>query len=355
MSLKDLREQIDAIDAQLVALLNERSKLSIEVGKRKAQEPNARYFAPERERDIIQRLMELRGDGAMPREGLVAVFREIISASIALQKPMSIAYWGPPGTFTQMAAVQRFGASSLYHDCPTIPEVFGEVERGNSDYGVVPVENSTEGVVTYTLDMFHETQLKICAEVNLDIVQNLLTRAPGLDQIKRLYAGPQPLAQCRKWVDTHLPSVDVIEVMPTSKAAERAAQDPEGAAIAPKKAAEVYDIPMLFEDIEDNPNNKTRFLIIGRNEPPPTGHDRTSILFAVKNEPGSLGRALLAFENHRVNMTMIASRPARNAVWDYVQFVDIQGHRNDDHVRGALDELQEHAIYVNVLGSYPEG
>jgi chorismate mutase/prephenate dehydratase len=355
MSLKDLREQIDAIDAQLVALLNERSNLSIEVGKRKASEPNARYFAPERERDIINRLMELRGDGAMPKEGLIAVFREIISASIALQKPMSIAYWGPPGTFTQMAAMQRFGASSMYHDCATIPEVFGEVERGNTDYGVVPVENSTEGVINYTLDMFHETQLTICAEVYVDIIQNLLTKATDLSQIKRLYAGPQPLAQCKRWVDNHLPGVEIVQIMPTSKATERAVNDAEGAAIAPKKAAEVYDIPILFENIEDNPNNKTRFLIIGRNEPPPTGHDKTSILFAVKNEPGSLGRALRAFENHSVNLTMIASRPARNSAWDYVQFCDFQGHEKDENVGRALDDLKREAIYVNVLGSYPEG
>lgn len=355
MSLKDLREQIDAIDSQIVMLLNERSKLSIEVGRRKASEANARYFAPERERDIIKRLMELRGDGAMPRDGLIAVFREIISSSIALQKPMSVAYWGPAGTFTQMAALKRFGSSTEYRDCATIPDVFAEVEHGNADYGVVPVENSTEGIVNYTLDMFHETPLKICAEEYVDVVQNLLTKATDLSQIKRLYAGPQPLAQCKRWVDTHLPGVEVLQIMPTSKATERAVGDPEGAAIAPKKASEVYDIPMLFENIEDNPNNKTRFLVIGRNEPPPTGHDKTSILFAVRNEPGSLGRALRAFENHQVNLTMIASRPARNSAWDYVQFADFQGHENDQNVGRALAELAEQSIYVNVLGSYPEG
>ncbi|MGO8672108.1 MAG: prephenate dehydratase [Capsulimonadaceae bacterium] len=355
MNLQTLREQIDAIDEQIVALLNERSTLSIEVGKQKATEPHARYFAPERERDVIQRILDLHAGGPMPRSALIAVFREIISASIALQKPMTVAYWGPPGTFTQMAAMQRFGSSVAYHDCPSIPEVFDEVEHDHADYGVVPVENSTEGVVNNTLDMFHLTGLRICAEVYVDVTQNLLSHATSFDQIKRLYAFAQPLGQCRHWVDTHLPNVEVIQVMPTSKCAERAAADPEGAAIAAKKASEVYNIPILAAGIEDSPQNTTRFLVVGRNEPPPTGRDKTSVLFAVKNEPGSLGRALRVFEEHRVNLSMIASRPARNAAWEYVQFVDFQGHEADERVAGALKELQEQVIYVNVLGSYPEG
>jgi chorismate mutase/prephenate dehydratase len=355
MSLQDLREQIDAIDARLVALLNERAAVSLEVGRQKAADGSARFFAPERERDLFQRLEQIHGGGALPRSALVAIFREIVSASIALQKPMTVAYWGPPGTFTEMAALQRFGSSALYHDCATIPDVFGEVERDRADYGVVPVENSTEGVVNYTLDMFHETSLKVCAEIFVTIVQNLLTRAASLGGIQRLYTGPQPLAQCRRWLDTHLPGVEVIEVMPTSRAAERAAQDPQGAAIAPRRAAEVYDLPILFDGIEDSPHNRTRFLVIGRNEPPPTGRDKTSALFAVKNEPGSLGRALRAFEAHNVNLSMIASRPARNAAWEYVQFADFQGHEMDEPVKRALEDLRTQSIYVNVLGSYPEG
>ena len=355
MSLEELRQQIDSVDARLVALLNERAELSQQVGRQKADSSSARYFAPERERDQFLRLAVLHGGGALPKDALFAIFREIISASIALQKPMTVAYWGPPGTFTEMAALQRFGSSTLYRDCPTIPDVFGEVERGRADYGVVPVENSTEGVVNYTLDMFHETSLKVCAEIFVTIVQNLLTHAPALSDIQRLYTGPQPLAQCRRWLDTHLPGVEVIEVMPTSRAAERAAQDPQGAAIAPKRAAEVYGLPLLFDSIEDSPHNRTRFLVIGRNEPPPTGRDKTSALFAVKNEPGSLGRALRAFEAHGVNLTMIASRPAKNAAWEYVQFADFQGHEHDAPVKLALDALRTHSIYVNVLGSYPEG
>ena len=354
MDLTEIRAQIDAVDAEIVALLNHRAELSLEVGRQKAGTPNRRVFAPERERDVMQRLVGLH-TGPLPREALVAIYREIISASIALQKPMTVAYWGPPGTFTEMAALQRFGSSALYHDCPSIPDVFGEVERDRADYGVVPVETTTEGVVTYTLDMFHETTLRVCAEIFVTIVQNLLTHATSLDRIKRLYAFSQPLAQCRRWLDTHLPNVEIIEVQPTSKAAERAASDPEGAAIASRRAAEVYNIPILFDSIQHNPNNRTRFLVIGRNEPPPTGRDKTSLLFAVRNEPGSLGRALRSFEQYNVNITMIATRPARGTAWEYVQFVDFQGHEQDAPVRQALDDLRQHAIYVNVLGSYPEG
>ena len=355
MSLEDLRQQIDDIDGDLVALLNRRAAISLQVGRQKAADNSARYFAPERERDLVERLMRLHGGGALPKEALLAIYREIISASIALQKPMTVAYWGPPGTFTEMAALQRFGSSALYHDCRSIPDVFGEVERDRADYGVVPVENSTDGVVTYTLDMFHETILKVCAEIFIGIVQNLLTHAKSLDQIQRLYSAPIVIGQCRRWLDTHLPNVEIIETQPTSKAAERAAGDPNGAAIAPRRAAEVYDVPMLFESIQDSPHNRTRFLVIGRNEPPPTGRDKTSALFAVKNEPGSLGRALRAFEAHGVNLSMIASRPAKNAAWEYVQFADFQGHEFDEPVKLALEDLRKQSIYVNVLGSYPEG
>ncbi len=312
MSLEDLRLKIDSIDSQIVRLLNDRAEVSLEVGRQKAENKSARYFAPERERDMIDRLLELHGSGPLPKDALLAIYREIISASIALQKPMTVAYWGPPGTFTEMAAMSRFGSSASYYDCAGIADVFGEVERGRADYGVVPVENSTEGVVNYTLDMFHDTPLKICAEIFVLIVQNLLTHAKSLGEIQRLYTGPQPLAQCRRWLDEHLPNAEVIEVMPTSKSAERAAADPQGAAIAPKRSSEVYGVPMLYESIEDSPHNRTRFLVIGRNEPPPTGRDKTSALFAVKNEPGSLGRALRAFETHNVNLSMIATRPPPN-------------------------------------------
>lgn len=353
-SLDDLRQQIDAVDEELVRLLNERAKLSLDVGQRKASSPEARYFAPERERDLLDRLVAKHGAGPLPKDALLAIYREIISASIALQKPMTVAFWGPPGTFTEMAARRRFGSSAGYFACGTIPDVFGEVERGRADYGVVPVENSTEGVVNYTLDMFHSTSLKVCAEVYVDIVQNLLTHASDLKSVKRLYSAPIVIAQCRHWLDTHLAHAEIVEVQPTSRAAERAAADTDGAAIAPERASEVYGVPMLFTQIEDSPHNRTRFLVVGNNEPPPSGKDKTSLLFAVKNEPGSLGRALRSFERHGVNLSMIASRPSRNAAWEYVQFVDLQGHEQEAPVQSALEELRTHSIYVTSLGSYPE-
>lgn len=353
-SLEDIRIQIDALDNEMVTLLNRRAELSLEVGRRKAASPEARYFAPERERDLLSRLVGQQAQGALPKNALIAIYREIISASIALQKPITVAFWGPPGTFTEMAARLRFGSSAGYFDSKTIADVFGEVERGRADYGVVPVENSTDGVVNYTLDMFHTTSLKVCAEVYVAIVQNLLTHATDLKQIKRLYSAPIVVAQCRGWLDSHLPNVEIIEAQPTARAAERAAADPESAAIAPARASEVYGVPMLFTQIEDSPHNRTRFLVIGNNEPPPTGRDKTSLLFAVKNEPGSLGRALRSFEKHGVNLTMIASRPSKNAAWEYVQFVDLQGHEKEASVQHALTELRSHSIYVTVLGSYPE-
>ncbi len=216
-SLDDLRQQIDAVDEELVRLLNERAQLSLDVGRRKAASPEARYFAPERERDMLDRLVAQHAAGPLPKEALLAIYREIISASIALQKPITIAFWGPPGTFTEMAARRRFGSSAGYFACATIPDVFGEVERGRADYGVVPVENSTEGVVNYTLDMFHSTSLKVCAEVYVDIVQNLLTHAPDLKSVKRLYSAPIVIAQCRHWLDTHLAHAETIEVQPTGR------------------------------------------------------------------------------------------------------------------------------------------
>jgi chorismate mutase/prephenate dehydratase len=356
MSLHDLRARIDEIDARVVELLNERAEISVEVGKRKAGSSETRWFAPEREREIFARLEVLRAktSGAIPKEALHAIYREILSASRALQKPLTIAYWGPAGTYTHVAATSKFGSSSSFVSCNTVVDVFSTVEHGRADYGVIPVENSNEGVVHYTLDSLQLTSLKICAEIYIPITHNLLSAAAKLGDVKRVYTFSQPLSQCRDWIGVNLPGVEFVEVQPTTRAVERAIADPQGAAIASSLAAELYCIPILVEHIEDDPRNTTRFLVVGENEPPPTGHDKTGVLFAVRNEPGGLARALRAFEENGVNLSMITSRPSKHTPWDYIQFVDLLGHERDERVQTALASLTSHAIFVQVLGSYPE-
>jgi chorismate mutase/prephenate dehydratase len=356
MSLDDLRQQIDATDEELVRLLNRRAELSLEVGRRKAGQASSRWYAPERERQVFERLdaLLLQAGGALPKADLHAIYREILSSSRMLQRPLTIAYWGPAGTYTHIAATSEFGSSSIFVSCDTILDVFSTVEHEHADYGVIPVENSTEGIVHYTLDNLQRTLLHVCAEVYVRINHNLITEAPDLKSIERVYTGPQPLAQCRQWLSTHLPQVEFVEVLPTTKAVERAAGDPNGAAIASKLAAELREMPILVEHIEDDPRNTTRFLVVGRNDPPPTGRDKTSVIFAVRNEPGGLATALRFFEEEDVNLTMITSRPAKHTPWEYVQFIDLQGHLSEEKVTRALAKLKEHSLSVTVLGSYPE-
>lgn len=357
MSLNDLREQIDQIDSQLVELLNQRAEVSLEVGRRKAGTPETRWFAPEREREVFKNLEDklAQTSAALPKDALHAIYREILSISRELQKPLTIAYYGPAGTFTHLAATLQFGSSATMLSAMSFADVFSTVEHERADFGIIPVENSIEGVVPYTLDALQLTNLKICSERYVPIVQNLLSKADSLAKIERLYTGgPQPLGQCRQWIAANLAGAEMIDVMPTARAAQRAAEDPAGAAIAPALCADIYDVPILVEHIEDDPRNTTRFVVVGRNEPPPTGRDKTSILFAVKNEPGSLARALRAFEDAGVNLTLITSRPSKHTPWDYVQFVDLQGHEKDEPVKKALAELKTHSLFVTVLGSYPE-
>jgi chorismate mutase/prephenate dehydratase len=233
-------------------------------------------------------------------------------------------------------------------------DVFSTVEHHRADFGVIPVENSTEGIVSYTLDTLQRTMLRVCAEVYVPITQNLLSLAPDLKSIKRVYTGPQPQAQSRLWLDQHLPNVEFIEVMPTSRSVERTKDDPEGAAIAPALASQIYAVPLIVEHIEDDPRNTTRFLVVGHNDPPPTGRDKTSILFAVKNEPGALARALRAFEEAGVNLTLITSRPSKHTPWEYVQYIDMQGHEQNANVQTGISALKQESLFMQVLGSYPE-
>jgi chorismate mutase/prephenate dehydratase len=291
--------------------------------------------------------------GVIPKDALHAIYHEILSASRALQKPLTIAYWGPAGTYTHIAANKKFGTSSEYIACSSVLDVFSVVEHKRADYGVIPIENSTEGIIPFTLDSLQLTPLRICAEIYDPIVHNLITHAKELDEIERLYTFQQPLSQCREWVTKNLPNAEYVEVMPTTRAVEQAAADPKGAAIASHLAADIYQVPLRVEHIEDDPRNTTRFIVVGENEPPTTGRDKTTVLFAVKNEPGALARALRAFESNGVNLTLITSRPSKHTPWDYVQFVDLQGHERDPLVNETLEALKAEALFVTILGSYP--
>jgi chorismate mutase/prephenate dehydratase len=349
--LDEIRQDIDTIDLKLVDLLSRRAELAQEVGKVKGKDQKP-YFTPERERQIYERLA-LVNPGPLQSRQLVGIFREIISAARAAEKPLVAAYWGPPGTFTHVAAIQTFGTSTTFEPQESILDVFRAVEHGKADYGVVPVENSVAGVVPETLDLFPQTNVKICAEVYVPIQHHLLTTAESLGQIQRVYAGPQPSQQCKGWLKANLPKAEIIEVVPTAKAAERAASDPNGAAIANRLGAETVGIPILVENLQDNPGNRTRFLVIGYNEPAKTGNDKTSLMFNLKNRPGELYRALGAFDSEGVNLMMIESRPAQRATFEYIFYCDCSGHRTDENLQKALETLKGYALETVVLGSYP--
>ncbi len=351
--LDEIRQDIDDLDRHLVELLNQRVSLAQEVGRTKGVDQKP-FFTPERERAIYERLAVLN-PGPLQARQLIEIFREIISAARAAEKPLAVAYWGPPGTFTNMAALKTFGASTELIPHETIADVFLAVEHGKADYGVAPIENSTAGIVPETMDMFPQTNVKICAETNIAVVHHLVTTADHLDKIKRVYAGPQPANQCRRWLRANLPNAEIVETVPTAKAAERALDDPDSAAIANSLGAETVGIPILFDHIEDNPHNRTRFIVIGYNEPAKTGRDKTSIMFNLRNRPGELYRALGAFVEHGVNLSMIESRPAQRATFEYIFYVDCSGHWTDTHLQNALAALRECALETTLLGSYPEG
>lgn len=350
-SLEAIRTDIDSIDSELVRLLSDRAALAQEVGRVK-QRGDRPFFTPERERQIYEKLGSVN-PGPLQSRQLIAIYREIISAARAAEKPLEVAYWGPQGTFTNVAAIQTFGSSTEFVAQESIPDVFLAVEHGQADYGVVPIENSTAGVVPETLDMFPQTNVKICAESYVDIHHHLVSTAASLDGIERVYAGPQPANQCKRWLRANLPNAEIVETVPTAKAAHRALEDPQGAAICNKLSAEVVGIPVLLEHIEDNPHNRTRFVVLGYNEPQITGRDKTSMMFNLRNRPGELYRALGAFDEHNVNLMMIESRPAQRASFEYIFYCDCAGHIKDEPLQRALDSLKKHALETTVLGSYP--
>jgi len=351
--LAAVRREIDSLDEQIQSFISERARLAFRVRKSKGASQNAvDFYRPEREAQILRRVQE-RNQGPLSDNEMLRLFREIMSACLAQQEPLKVAYLGPEGTFTQQAVHRHFGHSVHALSMPAIDEVFEQVHAGDADFGVVPVENSTQGIVSHTLDMFLLSDLKICGEIEIRIHQNLLTMAKGLDQIERVYSHEQSLSQCKSWLRAHLPGVELISVGSNSEAARRVRNAPEAAAIAGRSAAEVYGLPVLFSDIEDHPDNTTRFLVIGRQIFSPSGRDKTTLLLSGHEGPGLLHSLLEPFGLHQVNMTRIESRPSRHGKWAYVFFVDVEGHAEDPAVAAALADLEKVSKLSRVLGSYP--
>ena len=357
--LQALRAQIDAIDEQVLALINRRAQYAQTVGRLKS----GTVYRPEREAQVLRRLKELNA-GPLNDETVLRLFREIMSACLALEKPLTVAYLGPEGTFSQAAAIKQFGHAALMRSCASIDEVFRDVNAGAADYGVVPVENSTEGAVSRTLDLLQDTPLKICGEAELRIHQSLLRKIEGLAGISVVYSHSQSLAQCHEWLNRHLPNIDKIPVVSNAEAARLAAADESAVAVAGAIAADIYGLQRLFDHIEDEPDNTTRFLVVAKDDAAPSGRDKTSLLLSAPNLPGAIVKLLQPFVRHGVSLTKFESRPARHAsvgkedydeLWEYVFFVDIEGHRDDPAVSSALAEVRREASYLKLLGSYPAG
>ena len=351
MGLAEWRARIDDLDRQLLKLLNQRAGVALEVGRAK-RETGAPVHDPEREQEIVEGLIQLNA-GPLPAEAVRAIWREILSASRGLQHPFRVAHLGPAATYAHLAALRQFGASAEYVPLRGIPDVFTEVEHERVDVGVVPVENSTEGAVNHTLDRLIDSELLICGEIQLEIHHHLLSRARDLANVKLVSSHPQALAQCREWLDRNLPHAQTVEVASTAASAERALEDGAAAAIASELAGRLYDLPVLRERIEDMARNVTRFLVIGRRAMGPTGRDKTSILLSIKDEVGALYHILEPVATARLNLTKIESRPTRRRPWEYVFFVDFEGHQSDAGVQRVLAALRERCLFLKVLGSYP--
>lgn len=369
-----IRLRIDELNDSIRKLINERAACALEIATvKREQDANAEFYRPEREAQVLRSVLE-RNEGPLGNEEMARLFREIMSACLALEQPLKVAFLGPEGTFTQAAALKHFGHSVNTEPLTTINQVFREVESGAADYGVVPIENSTEGVVNHTLDMFLQSRLNICGEVELRIHHHLMSKEDGLGAIQRVYSHQQSLAQCREWLDTHLAGVERVAVNSNAEAARRASNEQGVAAIAGEAAADIYKLTALRKNIEDEPNNTTRFLVVGEPIVPPSGRDKTSLLMYSHNKPGSLFSLLEPIARHGIDMTRIESRPfnlldtiagdafdtsqietrlTAGANWDYVFFIDMEGHRDDEAIRPVLAELQGGSDLFKVLGSYP--
>jgi chorismate mutase/prephenate dehydratase len=353
--LGSIRERIDGVDAEIHALISERARLAQKVGLSKAASGKAvDFYRPEREAEVLRKALK-RNDGPLRDEEIARLFREIMSACLAQQEPLKVAFLGPEGTFTQAAVLKHFGSSVRALPLAAIDEVFHEVEGGVADFGVVPIENSSEGTVNHTLDMFLASSLKICGEVELRIHHHLMGRMNNLADVRRVCAHPQALAQCRGWLDEHLGEAERIAESSNAEGARRARDERGTAAIASRAAAEIYGLTLLADEIEDRPDNTTRFLVIGRKLFSRSGEDRTTLLVSATgtDDAGALFRLLKPFADHRINMTRIESRPSHKRKWDYVFFIDVEGHVSDPPLARALESLEQHASLFKVLGSYP--
>ena len=352
MTLEKLRKKIDELDKNIIAFLNERTRLALEVGKVKVA-AGKEIYAPERESQIYQKI-DREAKGPLPKESVKAIYREIMSASLALEKPLTIAYLGPEASYTHLASLSKFGSSVNYFPALSIHQVFNEVEQKNADYGVIPIENSNEGAVSHTLDMFVDSDLKICSEILFEISHHLMSKS-GMKKVKRVYSNPQAFGQCRLWLDTHLPGVELIETSSTTAAAQRAQKEKGAAAIGSKLAATIYHLPVLAEGIQDFSQNVTRFLVVSRQIPRPSGSDKTSVLVSIKDKVGALYEMLNPIKKSGVNMSKIESRPSKKKAWDYYFFIDFEGHLDQPKVKKMLREMEQRVKFMKILGSYPAG
>ena len=334
----------------MIKILNARLKVAQKIGGEKVKGGDEIYV-PAREKSVLDRVAELNG-GPLPAEALQAIYREIMSAALSLEQHVKIAYLGPMATFTHQAARSKFGSTVEYIPCETIRDVYDAVEKKKASYGVVPIENSTEGAVTHTLDQFMESPLKICAEIFLSISHSLLSNEPK-EKIERIYSNPQVFGQCRKWIHSNLPGVDLIPISSTARAAEKVVSEPGAGAMASKLAAELYGLNVLDSDVQDVSGNFTRFLVLGKDYGEPTGEDKTSIMFSVPHKVGALFEALSTINENKLNMTRIESRPSKTKAWEYCFFVDVEGHTSDTGVGAVLEQLKDHCTRLTVLGSYP--
>lgn len=349
-----LRKEIDKIDSNVLKLLNQRAEFALDIGLEKSKAGKDNFHAPQREQEIFSRLKKINA-GPFPDKAILSVFREILSATLSLEKPLSIAYLGPQATFSHLAGIKGFGESARYYPKKCIEGVFKAVEKNSANYGIVPVENSIEGTVNTTLDMLVQTDLRVTDEILLRVSHHLLSLSKDIRKIKKVYSHPQPVAQCNSWLRENLAGVKVQEVFSTARASELAARYPTSAAIAGEAASQTYKLNILARGIEDRTDNVTRFLVIGHEVSQKSGKDKTSLLFGVKDKPGALFNILNHFAKNKINMTRIESRPLKNKKWEYLFFVDIEGYYKDHRIEKAIKATKKSCLFLKIIGSYPKG